>query len=113
MILAIDLGSTNFKAALFDSDLNRMGECSLPSPYLCNDGNCVEMDAGEVRQTIVKLIKNICRDANVGTDSISSARAAYIADVLKLSQKSLTTNPQYFTGLLPASQHWRIFPHFR
>ena len=76
MILAIDFGSTNFKAALFDEELNRVGEFSLPSPYITNDGSCVEMDVDVVRQTIIKLIKNTCQNASVGTDTIASVAVA-------------------------------------
>ncbi len=72
MILSIDLGSTNFKAALFDGLLNRVGESSLPSPYICNDGSCVEMDVEAVRKTIVELIKNSCKAAGIDTTSIES-----------------------------------------
>ena len=72
MILAIDLGSTNFKAALFDDTLNRAGEFSLPAPYITNDGNCAEMDVDAVRQSVVELIENTCRSAGHGTDSIVS-----------------------------------------
>lgn len=50
---------------------------------------------------------------NSGPDSISPARAAYFAEGLENSRSNLTSSPRYFTGLLPSSQHWRIFPHFR
>jgi hypothetical protein len=46
-------------------------------------------------------------------DGISPARTTYIIEALEESRSNLTTRPEYFTGLLPASQHWRIFPHFR
>lgn len=72
MILAIDLGSTNFKAALYNDKLNMVGEYALPSPYICNDGNCVEMDVEAVQRTIVQLIKSTCKDAGVETSSIVS-----------------------------------------
>lgn len=29
------------------------------------------------------------------------------------AQEALAAEPSYFTRLLPASQHWRIFPHYR
>ncbi|MEN8135385.1 MAG: ribonuclease H-like domain-containing protein [Thermodesulfobacteriota bacterium] len=45
--------------------------------------------------------------------AFSPARTANIADVLEESRCNLAACPKYFTGLLPASQHWRIFPHFR
>ena len=76
MILAIDFGSTNFKAALFDEELNRVGEFSLPSPYITNDGSCVEMDTDAVRQTTVKLIKKTCDNAGLETNSIASVAVA-------------------------------------
>ncbi|MCK4838198.1 MAG: ribonuclease H-like domain-containing protein [Desulfobulbaceae bacterium] len=46
-------------------------------------------------------------------DAIPPARAAYIIEALEESRSNLATCPGYFTKLLPASQHWRIFPHFR
>ena len=72
MILAVDLGSTNFKAALFGAALERVGSASLPTPYLRHDGDGVEMDADAVRQVVSELIRNTCRSAGVGTDSIAS-----------------------------------------
>lgn len=47
------------------------------------------------------------------TNSISPRRATYILETLEESRNNLSTSPGYFTKLLPASQHWRIFPHFR
>ncbi|MDF1590073.1 MAG: ribonuclease H-like domain-containing protein [Desulfobacterales bacterium] len=44
----------------------------------------------------------------------SSARTAACRVGLQTSQKYLLDNhPGYFTGHLPSSQHWRIFPEFR
>ncbi len=45
--------------------------------------------------------------------AIPPARAAYIIEALEESARNLATCPGYFTKRLPASQHWRIFPHFR
>jgi hypothetical protein len=45
--------------------------------------------------------------------SLSFARASSIHAALELSRSNLAACPEYFTKLLPASQHWRIFPHFR
>lgn len=45
--------------------------------------------------------------------SLSSARTTYIHEALVKSKINLTSNPKYFTSLLPTSQHWRLFPHFR
>ncbi len=44
---------------------------------------------------------------------LSIPRVAYIAEQLDRARQYLAGHPAYFTGILPASQHWRIFPHFR
>jgi hypothetical protein len=44
---------------------------------------------------------------------IAPAKTAAILEIIAESRRHLTARPDYFTGLLPASQHWRIFPHFR
>ncbi|MEN8142809.1 MAG: ribonuclease H-like domain-containing protein [Thermodesulfobacteriota bacterium] len=48
-----------------------------------------------------------------GTDLVSPTRASYINQALDEAAGHLPDRPDYFTGLLPASQHWRIFPHFQ
>ena len=53
MILAIDFGSTNFKAALFDPALERLSSASVPTPYSCNKADCVEMDVTTVQDAII------------------------------------------------------------
>ncbi len=44
---------------------------------------------------------------------ISTAKASYINQALEEASNHLPSRPEYFTELLPAAQHWRIFPHFR
>ena len=72
ILLAIDLGSTNFKAALFDDALERLGGHSVPAPYLRNDGDRIEMDADEVRQAASDLIVETCRKTGIGADAVTS-----------------------------------------
>ncbi len=72
MILSIDLGSTNFKAALFDLSLTLIGESSVPSPYIHNDGERTEMDAVAVKQETITLIKQLCKDAGIKENSITA-----------------------------------------
>ncbi|MCE5278115.1 MAG: FGGY-family carbohydrate kinase [Planctomycetaceae bacterium] len=72
MILAIDLGTTNFKAAVFDEALARLGEASAAAPYITNDAMRVEMDAGEVWATLVELIAQTCKLAGTHTTNIQS-----------------------------------------
>lgn len=42
-----------------------------------------------------------------------NSNALTIEKTLKQSRESLVDDPSFFTGRLPASEHWRIFPHFR
>jgi len=72
MILAMDLGSTNFKVALFSTLLERIGEAAVPTPYSHNDGERIEMDADAVRASAADLIMEICGDAGVATAAIAS-----------------------------------------
>ncbi|NQU39883.1 MAG: hypothetical protein HQ523_08030 [Lentisphaerae bacterium] len=72
MILAIDLGSTNFKAALFSEALDRVGASSVPAPYLHNDGDHVEMDANDIRQAVVLLFKETCQTAGIRTRDVTT-----------------------------------------
>ena len=45
---------------------------------------------------------------------LSNTKRDAIADLLKESKRQLDLrNPGFFARLLPASQHWRIFPEFR
>lgn len=45
--------------------------------------------------------------------NISPANAELINTYLQNSKKNLPETPTYFTKLLPSSQHWRLFPHYR
>lgn len=77
LILAIDYGSTEFKAGLFDPQLLRIADHSISTPYLRQDANQVELDTEDVWQATIELIKGICRRAgvneqNVGTVAVTS-----------------------------------------
>jgi xylulokinase len=72
VILALDLGSTTFKGALFGDALDRAGEASVLTPYRRHDIEAVEMDADAVCLAVVDLIGKTCRSAGVGTTAIAS-----------------------------------------
>lgn len=55
-VLAIDCGSTNLKAALFDASLARLAELSVPTPYTLRAPPLCELDPAEVRRTTDELI---------------------------------------------------------
>ena len=88
MILSIDLGSTNFKAALFDLSLKRLGSYSLHTPYSHNEEGCVEMDVPTVRMVLIKLIKGTCRIAEVEPRSITSVAVTSQARCFTLLDES-------------------------
>jgi len=46
-------------------------------------------------------------------DFFPAAKTLYINQVLDEASIHLSSQPDFFTALLPASQHWRIFPHFQ
>ncbi|MFP4028394.1 MAG: FGGY family carbohydrate kinase [Candidatus Brocadiia bacterium] len=67
-ILAIDCGSTSFKAALFSRNLDRMGEYSLKVPYIRNDGTFCEMDPIAVRKVTEDLVRGISETTGIHAD---------------------------------------------
>jgi len=48
-----------------------------------------------------------------GTLSVSAKKKTSITEHINISKKNLQDNPQYFCKLLPAHQHWRLFPQYR
>lgn len=72
MILAIDLGTTKFKSALFNLELKRLGSHSLRTPTSHPADGRVEMEVAAVQDTIVDLIKTTCRQAGGETRAITS-----------------------------------------
>lgn len=76
MILSLDLGTTNLKAAVFDAAAQRVGEASVAAPYTCNDGERVEMDAEAVWQALLELIRSACGSAGCEQSEIESVAVA-------------------------------------
>jgi len=70
-ILAIDCGSTNLKAAIFDRNLNRISENSIPVEYNINDIGRVEFDADKTYDSLIELFRKSCRDAGIKTGDIN------------------------------------------
>lgn len=44
---------------------------------------------------------------------LSAKKLELYRDYLAQSAQALAAEPSFFTRLLPASQHWRLFPHYR
>lgn len=70
MIAAVDLGSTNFKAALFAADGQRLSEASLPLPYKAHTGERAELDPVEVERIFLALLKELVSKAKKPSGSI-------------------------------------------
>ncbi len=72
MILAIDCGSTNHKAALFDHGLRRLADCALPVEYSARNVRAVELDPEKTWRDTVALVHNTCATASVRTSQIKT-----------------------------------------
>ena len=70
-ILAIDCGSTNFKAALFDAELTRLGESSIDIDYLSHTAGRYEIDGDHIWQSTVSLINDLCKSTKVQPPKIA------------------------------------------
>ena len=63
--LALDCGSTNLKAALFDARLQRLADCARPLVYTHQAGGRAEFDAEDAWRATLDLIRETCRTAGV------------------------------------------------
>jgi len=70
MILAADLGSTNFKAALFAEDGRRIGEASLPLPYEIQTAACSELSPEAVAGCFFEVLSGALTAAGVAVDDV-------------------------------------------
>lgn len=77
MILAADLGSTNFKAAVFADDGRRLAEAARPLPYAIRTNERAELDPEAVAETFFAMLDDALARAgaarkDVRTVSITS-----------------------------------------
>ncbi len=71
MILAVDCGSTNLKAALYDSALNRLAAHSVPVEYSRRDAVRAEFEAERLWSAFLALINAVVHQAGCTTAAIS------------------------------------------
>ena len=71
IILALDCGSTNLKAALHSPSLECLGEASESVVYTEHGPDCYEFDANEFWQTTVRVMKQACLQAGVGVSAVT------------------------------------------
>ncbi|MBN2296522.1 MAG: FGGY-family carbohydrate kinase [Pirellulales bacterium] len=70
LILAVDLGSTNFKAAVFDNSLTILGAGSCPLEYRFAAGGCVELDAGHAVEAFDEAARGAIASADIASEDI-------------------------------------------
>jgi xylulokinase len=88
MILSIDCGSTNHKAALFDRTLVRRADCSVPVTYLVRDEERVEFDAEQLWRDTLSLILECCLRAGISPESIQTIALTSQAQTFTVVDKS-------------------------
>ncbi len=71
LIISLDCGTTNFKAALFDGEMHRLAEASLPIRSLAHGIERVELDADELWKTTQELIHHTCQRAGIKYSQVS------------------------------------------
>ena len=70
MILAVDLGSTNFKAALFAEDGCRIGESSRPLPYEIQTASRSELSPEAVARCFFEVVAEALSAAGANADKV-------------------------------------------
>ncbi|MFA5688666.1 MAG: FGGY family carbohydrate kinase [Kiritimatiellales bacterium] len=92
MILCIDLGSTSFKAALFDSALNRRAGGSAYLNYLCT-GARTELDPVEIISAAYSAVKETLRAGKNFPTEISAVAITSQAQTFALRQNNRFLTP--------------------
>lgn len=93
LVLAVDCGSTNFKAALFDEELCRLSERSSPVPYTRKNAREVELDPSALRDLFDNIVRETCAEAGLapdGMDAVALASQAQTFTVIGPDNEPLT-----------------------
>ena len=78
MILAVDLGSTTFKAGVFDEAPALRGSGSRPLRYRYGPGGRVELEADEVTSAFEHAIRAAIDEANLPPEAIHALGPRYV-----------------------------------
>jgi sugar (pentulose or hexulose) kinase len=65
LILAVDAGSTTFKAAAYTEALEEMATACVPTPYSHRRDDCCQMPVESVTKAVVRLRDELMRDLNL------------------------------------------------
>ncbi len=85
MILALDLGSTYFKAALFDSGLHRLSEEEIPTPYSRRHGAIVEMEPEETWSAVMGVMRMAVSEAGAKSSDVRAVAVTSQAQTFCIS----------------------------
>jgi sugar (pentulose or hexulose) kinase len=87
-IIALDLGSTNLKAALFNQNLERLANHSIPVPYARWQDGQVEMDPEVILNLVLELFESLCQTAGISPGSIIHLTVTSQAQTFLLADKN-------------------------
>jgi sugar (pentulose or hexulose) kinase len=90
MILAADLGSTNFKAAVFAPDGRRLGEAAEPVPYEIHTSTRAELSPAAVTETFDRVLAGALGAAGVGATDVDRLTLASQAQTFCLCDRDGT-----------------------
>lgn len=85
MWLTLDLGSTCFKAGVFDAQLAGRGSASEAAPYVYDEAGAVEMPVHEVSEAIRRVIRAAMRSAEIQAEDLSGVGLTGQAQTFALS----------------------------
>jgi xylulokinase len=88
-LLALDLGSSNIKGAIFSSNLERLSQASLPVPYSTWQGPIVEMDPQAFWQRFIDLTRQLFRDSRLTPYDIEHIAISSQAQTFTLLDRDL------------------------
>ena len=88
MILAADLGSTNFKAALFTPDGRRVGEATVPLTYEIHTSERAELCPAVVVETFDNVLRGALESAAVSGKNVQRVALTSQAQTFCLCDKS-------------------------
>lgn len=88
MYLAIDLGSTHFKASIFDENLNQLSICKSLLNYLPSSAIECQIDVNEVRKSLKYVIQKTISQANIFPKEIKAIGITSQAQTFVIIDKS-------------------------
>lgn len=99
IILAVDCGSTNLKAALFSAALARLAEAAVPVPYSRAGGAEVEMPAEGLWEAFLEVAREVCRRAGMAPRAVTDVAFDSQAQTFAFCDRSGHAQTPFFSWL--------------